>query len=251
MLNWLGGGWERDVSALGALLVIVPAYNEEASLKGVLESLPTHASGLPVQVVVIDDGSSDGTAAIARAHKTPVLEMPFNVGIGVAVQAGFKYARDRDFPYAIQFDGDGQHRADQIDALIAPILSGEHDVVIGSRFLDKGSFRSSWARRIGIRLLRFMNSYLTGATITDSTSGFRAYNARAIKFLAGNYPHDYPEPEAVVLLHRHGFKVLEIPAQMEPRQGGRSSITPLRALYYITKVSLAMLIEATRRPVAS
>lgn len=228
------------------LLVIIPAFNEEASLPRVLEGLPGSACGLPVKVLVIDDGNPDRTPEVARARGATLISMPFNLGIGAAVQTGFKYARDRGHALAIQFDGDGQHRADQIEALIAPVVSGELDVVIGSRFLGQGGDRSSFARRFGIRLLRRMNSVLTGQTITDSTSGFRAYGRRAIEFLAASYPHDYPEPEAVFLLHRHGFRIAEVPAAMEPRQGERSSITVLSAMYYMIKVMLAILVEAIR-----
>ena len=228
------------------LLVIVPAYNEEASLPRVLAELPRTVGGRAVSVVVIDDGSSDDTAAVARAHGARLISMPFNVGIGAAVQTGFKYARAQGHTIAIQFDGDGQHRPDQIEALVRPVLAGELDVVIGSRFLLAGGDRSSFARRLGIRLLRSLNSLLTGQTITDSTSGFRAYGRRAIEFLADNYPHDYPEPEAVFLLHRHGFRIAEVPAAMEARQGGTSSITVPGAVYYMIKVMLALLVEALR-----
>jgi glycosyltransferase involved in cell wall biosynthesis len=228
------------------LLVIIPAFNEEASLPRVLEGLPRSFGALRVLPLVIDDGSRDRTPEVARAAGATLLSMPFNVGIGAAVQTGFKYARDHGHALAIQFDGDGQHRADQIEALIAPVLAGELDVVIGSRFLHHASDRSSFVRRLGIRLLRSMNSLLTGRTITDSTSGFRAYGRRAIEFLATSYPHDYPEPEAVFLLHRHGFRIAEVPAAMEPRQGGHSSITLPGAVYYMIKVMLAILIEAIR-----
>jgi glycosyltransferase involved in cell wall biosynthesis len=228
------------------LLVIIPAFNEEAALPGVLGSLPATVAGLPVRPLVIDDGSRDRTPDVARAHGAALLSMPFNVGIGAAVQTGFKYARDRGHALAIQFDGDGQHRADQIERLIAPVLAGELDVVIGSRFLEARGDQSSFARRIGIAMLRWTSSLLTGRTITDSTSGFRAYGRRAIEFLATHYPHDYPEPEAVLILHRNGFRIAEVPAAMEPRQGGRSSITVLGAVYYMLKVMLALLIEATR-----
>lgn len=228
------------------LLVIVPAYNEEASLPRVLSGLPREVAGRTVSVVVIDDGSRDRTPEVARAHGAHLISMPFNVGIGAAVQTGFKYARLRGHELAIQFDGDGQHRADQIEALIRPVAAGELDVTIGSRFLQSEGDQSSFARRLGIRILRSMNSLLTGRTITDSTSGFRAYGRRAIEFLADNYPHDYPEPEAVFLLHRHGFRLAEVPATMEARQGGTSSITVLGAVYYMVKVMLALLVEALR-----
>ena len=229
-----------------ALLVIIPAFNEEASLPGVLSGLPAAVGEHPVHALVIDDGSRDHTAEVARAQGATLISMPFNVGIGAAVQTGFKYARDRGYQLAIQFDGDGQHRADQIRTLIAPVEAGELDVSIGSRFLTAKGDHSSFVRRIGIALLRRMNSFLTGQTITDSTSGFRAYGRRAIEFLAASYPHDYPEPEAVFLLHRHGFRIAEVPASMEPRQGGVSSITVLGAGYYMIKVMLAILIEAIR-----
>jgi glycosyltransferase involved in cell wall biosynthesis len=183
---------------------------------------------------------------VARGLGVHVLSLPCNLGIGGAVQTGLLFAREHRYEVAVQFDGDGQHRADQVSALLAPLQAGEADVVIGSRFLQKSEYRAPLARRIGIAVFAWVNSLVLRRRITDSTSGFRAYDAAAIGFLAREYPHDYPEPESVVTLARHGFVVREVPVQMRERQGGRSSITLLRSIYYMLKVLIAIVVGATR-----
>jgi glycosyltransferase involved in cell wall biosynthesis len=225
------------------ILVIVPAWNEEDSIARTLEDL--RANRL-VSVVVVDDGSTDATAERARSLGAVVLGLPFNVGIGGAVQTGMMYADRRGFEVAVQFDADGQHLAEEIGRLIDPILRGTADVVIGSRFLRRG-FRGSRLRRLGTTLLNTVNSALIGARITDSTSGFRAYGTGAIRFLAREYPHDYPEPEVLLALARRGFRLREIDVAMRPRINGSSSITAWRSVYYMLKVPLAIAIGATRK----
>lgn len=225
-------------------LFIVPAHNERQALPGVVADLREHARG---DVVVVNDGSTDGTGDVARGLGVHVLDLPVNLGIGGAVQAGLLFARDHGYDVAVQFDGDGQHRADQVALIVAPVAAGEADVVIGSRFLAPSDYRAPLARRAGIAVFAGVNSLVLRRRITDSTSGFRSYNAAAIGFLAREYPHDYPEPEAVVTLARHGFVVREVPVAMRDRQGGRSSITLLRSIYYMLKVLIAIVVGATRQ----
>jgi glycosyltransferase involved in cell wall biosynthesis len=225
-------------------LIIVPARNEAEAIGAVLAELREHVPHY--DVVVINDGSTDGTAAVARAAGCRVVDMPFNLGIGGAVQAGFKYAIDRGYAFAVQMDGDGQHPADQIEELIRPVRAGECEVCSGSRFLNGERYDGSAARRQGTRLLSWLCSALSGSRITDATSGFRAFGPRALAYLASYYPADYPEPEAIVLLSRRGMPVREVPVQMRRRQAGRSSIGGARSLYYMTKVCLSLLLAAVK-----
>lgn len=230
------------------ILAILPAWNEAAVLAEVIEELTRKAPD--VDILVVNDGSTDQTEAVARkGGRVRVVSLPFNLGIGGAVQTGFMYAARRAYDLAIQIDADGQHPPDQIPALLAPLLAGQTDVVIGSRYLGPREKGSTAMRRAGTRILSVLASLTLRQAITDSTSGFRAYNRNAIEFLAAQYPLDYPEPEAVVLLGRNGFRILEVPTALRARSGGRSSITRLRSIYYMVKVSLAMLIEAFRTPI--
>lgn len=228
-------------------LVIVPAFNEETNLPHLLTLL---AEETPfADVLVVNDGSKDRTGEVAASFPgVHVINLPCNLGIGGAVQTGFKYAARAGYRVALQVDGDGQHKPSEIMSLIEPVLKSEADMVIGSRFLTVKSFRSSFARRIGIVIFAFVNSLLIGQRITDNTSGFRAYSRKAIAFLAWHYPADYPEPETVIILAKNGFKLLEIPVEMQERQGGTSSITPLKSIYYMAKVLLAILMSACRKP---
>ena len=225
-------------------LFIVPAHNERQALPGVVADLRAHAPG---DILVVNDGSTDGTGDVARALGVFVLDLPCNLGIGGAVQAGLLFAREHRYDIAGQFDGDGQHCADQVAAIVGPVAAGEANVVIGSRFLVPSEYRPPLARRIGIAVFAWVNSLVLRRRITDSTSGFRAYDEGAIGFLAREYAHDYPEPEAVVTLVRHGFSVREVPVAMRDRQGGRSSITLLRSIYYMLKVLTAIVVGATRQ----
>lgn len=224
----------------GDVLVIVPVHNEAEALGGALADLREHAPACAV--LVVDDGSTDETAAIARAAGAPVLHLAINVGVGGAVQAGFRYALERGYDYAVQFDGDGQHPAGEIEALLAPVRAGECEMAIGSRFLAGPAYEGSVWRALGTRLLSTICRLVTGLRITDATSGFRAYGPQALRYLATYYPADYPEPESVVLLSRRGMAVREIAVSMRPRQGGRSSIGGLGAAYYMAKVSLSLLL---------
>jgi hypothetical protein len=222
------------------VLVIVPALNEARSLPGVAAELA--ACGEAVDVCVVDDGSTDATARVAARLGLTVLRLPLNLGIGGAVQAGYLWAEERGYEVAVQLDGDGQHDPAFLGALLAPIRRGEADLVIGSRFLAEGGFRSTPFRRAGIRYLSGFLRLRCGARVTDPTSGFRAAGPRAIALFAHGYPSDYPEPEAIALARRNDLRIAEVPVAMRERTHGASSITALRALYYLVKVSTALLI---------
>jgi hypothetical protein len=230
------------------ILVIVPAYNEGKNIGGVIEDL----KGLPLDldILVVNDGSIDDTSMVAGSTgKALVIDLPKNLGIGGAVQTGFKYADRNGYRVAVQFDGDGQHLASELPKLLKVLVESGAGMAIGSRFVRKHQgFRSTFVRRIGIRIFQTLNSLLIGQRITDNTSGFRAYDQMAIKFLAKHYPVDYPEPEAVILLGRNGFRIEEVFAVMRERQEGGSSITGLRGGYYMVKVSLAIIMTAMRKP---
>jgi glycosyltransferase involved in cell wall biosynthesis len=229
-------------------VAIVPALNEERALPGVIDELRAFDPGL--DVVVVDDGSVDGTAGVARAKGARVLRLPFNIGIGGAVQTGFRFAFENDYDLAVRVDGDGQHDASQLGRLVAPVLAGEVDVAVGSRFAsDAEGYRSSRARRVGIRLLARIVSGIVGQRVTDTTSGFQAVNKHGIALFARDYPHEYPEVEATVMVFRHRLRLCEVPVTMRERGGGRSSITSLRSVYYMVKVLLAIFVGLFRRNV--
>jgi glycosyltransferase involved in cell wall biosynthesis len=229
-------------------VAIVPARNEEATIAGVVREILAFDPAL--EVVVVDDGSTDGTAAAAAAAGARVVRLPFNLGIGGAVQTGFRYVLAHGFDLAVRLDGDGQHDAGQLPAVIEPILAGEADIVVGSRFAARdGHYRGPLARRIGIRLFAGIVSLLVGQRVTDTTSGFQALNRRGIALFAADYPHDYPEVEATVMVHRHRLRLREVPVQMRERSSGSSSITALQSLYYAAKVLLALFVGLFRRSV--
>jgi glycosyltransferase involved in cell wall biosynthesis len=233
-------------------LAIIPAYNEQGAIRATVEDVRDHAPDF--DVLVIDDGSTDETAAIARAAGAQVLALPFNLGIGGAVQAGYKYALERGYDIAVQVDGDGQHDARHIHDLLAYLRTNpECGMVTGSRFLatdeDLG-YRSSLQRRTGIRIFGWVLSRLVGRRVTDPTSGFRMVRGRGIELFARDYPHDYPEVEAVLLLHFHQLTGAEVPVRMRPRTTGVSSINASRSVYYMVKVLLAIFVGMLRaRPV--
>ena len=227
-------------------LAIVPAFNEEGSIGGVIDEIRAFDPGF--EILVIDDGSRDRTARIAQARRVHVVKLPFNLGIGAAMQTGFRFALENDFDVAVQIDGDGQHDPAELPAILEPIVEGDADLVIGSRFSGAEGFRSSFVRRVGIRIFAWTVSVIARQRLTDTTSGFRAVNGRGISLFAANYPHDYPEVEATVMLIRHRLRVKEVPVQMRERAAGRSSITATRSVYYMIKVLLALLVDISRRP---
>lgn len=229
------------------ICVIVPAYNEQKNIISVLQDI--HGANENYVITVINDGSTDGTAHIARKEGTAkVISLPCNLGIGGAVQTGFKYARENNFDIAIQFDGDGQHIAAEIQKLLEPVLQDEADAVIGSRFLHKNQqgFRSTFMRRVGIKIFEMICRVFIGQRISDCTSGFRAYNRKAIEMLAKNYPTDFPEPESVILLKQNNFRIKEVAVEMKERVHGSSSISGLKSIYYMIKVILSMLMAKMR-----
>lgn len=225
-------------------LAIMPAFNEEGSVGAVIDEI--RAFDPDFEIVVIDDGSGDRTSEVARSRGVHVVTLPFNLGIGAAVQTGFRFARANAFDLAVQIDADGQHDPSELPVVLAPLLAGEADFVVGSRFTDVRGFRSSFARRLGIRLFALIVSAIARQHLTDTTSGFRAVNRRGIALFAADYPHDYPEVETTVMVVKHRLRVKEVPVRMRERASGRSSITALRSVYYIFKVLLALFIDLFR-----
>lgn len=226
-------------------LIIIPAYNEEASIGNVIHSIKqTHPN---IDIVVINDGSKDHTAEMAeRSGQAHVISLPLNVGIGGAMQTGYMYAAKHDYDVAVQMDADGQHDPQYLIALLAGIASGEADCMIGSRFIEKTAYRSSLSRRTGILFFSWLLTLVTKKRFTDPTSGFRAVNRNVIRVFANYYPDDYPEVETIVLLERLGFRVKETSVLMHSRESGASSITPLKSIYYMVKVSLAVVMTLIR-----
>lgn len=228
------------------LLVIIPALNEEASIAHVIGKV--RAAVPQATVLVINDGSRDLTSDCARAAGAEVVDLPFNLGIGAAMQTGFIFAAEQGYDYTVQVDGDGQHDPSEIGEILLPLLEERADVVIGSRYIEDRGYITPVVRRLGIVILAWFISWLTGRKATDTTSGFRASNRRVIELCARVYPHDYPEPEALVLFRQVGLRVLEVPVTMNARYGGESSITPFRSAYYMVKVMLAIVIMLLRKP---
>ena len=222
------------------VLVIIPAYNEAESIVRVVKQMMEQAP--EYDYLVVNDGSTDDTLALCKREGFQYIDLPINMGIGGAVQAGYIYARKNRYDIAVQMDGDGQHDITYLERMIAPILAREADVVIGSRFLEKEGFQSSAGRRAGINILSFLIWLTTGRRIKDVTSGYRAVNKMFIRIYSEDYPMDYPEPEAIVAAIMHLGKVKEIPVRMRAREGGTSSITFKKSIYYMIKVTLAILI---------
>jgi glycosyltransferase involved in cell wall biosynthesis len=232
------------------VLIVIPCYNEEAALPLLLEEL--NQLVLPEQytltILVINDCSKDKTLEVAKKHKVKVIDLVNNLGIGGAVQSGFKYAKDNDFDIAIQLDGDGQHPPSEIIKQLKAHEEQNADVVIGSRFIDNEGFQSSFVRRMGIRYFFRLNKLLTGNKIYDSTSGFRLLGKKAIAIAALNYPDDYPEPESLIIFSKAGLKITETAVVMSHRLGGQSSIGNFSSVYYCIKVTISMLFSFIRKP---
>jgi glycosyltransferase involved in cell wall biosynthesis len=227
-------------------LVLIPAYNEAATIARVVRSV--HEAAPHCDVVVVDDGSTDATSALARAAGAEVLRMPFNLGIGGAVQAGFLYAKENGYRFMTQVDGDGQHEPRDIVKLEQAMADDPTvDMVCGSRFLVPGEYLPPVSRRTGIHIFAFLLSRIVKQSVTDPTSGFRMYNRRAIELFSADYPHDYPEVEAVLMLHTHRLRMAEVPVRMFQRGGGRSSIGSGKSVYYMIKVLLAIFVGMLRR----
>ena len=223
------------------LLAIVPALNEAQMIATVIAEIRRALPG--AEVLVVDDGSTDATAEAAAGAGARVARMPFNVGIGSAVQTGFRLAVEEDFDIAIQIDGDGQHPPDQVPRLLAALSESGASYAIGTRFGHDGDYRPSFARRWGITIFSRLVSILARQRLTDTTSGLRAADRRAIALFAEHYPHDYPEVEAIILARRNGLSIMEVPVTMRQRSTGQSSISPIRSAYYMVKVTLAVLVQ--------
>ena len=228
-------------------IAIVPALNEQGSIGRVIDEI--RAFDEKLDVLVVDDGSAARTAVVARSKGAVVLRLPFNLGIGGAVQTGFRYAHERGYDLAVRVDGDGQHDPAQLARVVEPVVNGEVDICVGSRFVSNDGYRSSATRRLGIRVLAWTASALTKQRVTDPTSGFQAVNRQGIALFAADYPHDYPEVEAIVMVEKHRLRLREVPVAMRERQHGRSSITAARSVYYMAKVLLAILVGIFRRSV--
>lgn len=244
------------------VLVIIPAYNEEKSIRGVVREVKT---SLPeADVLVINDGSADITSTEARQAGAMVLDLPYNMGLGVAVQSGLIFAQERGYKLVVRMDGDGQHRPTELRALLAPIERGEADMVVGSRFLkgdtpmegekkglpsstELNEYRPGLARRIGIGLFSGLLSFLLGTKVTDPNSGLQAMNHKSISFFAKEYPPEYPEVEVLVLAHKAGLVVKEIPSRMLYRTGGVSSITLRNSIYVVLEMLISTIVGMFRR----
>lgn len=226
-------------------LIIIPAYNEEENIEKTVESIKKNAKDF--DYVIVNDCSTDSTKKICEERKYNVINLPINLGIGGAVQTGYKYAFLNGYDVAVQVDGDGQHDPEFLSLMADYLKKNNLDMVIGSRFITKEGFQSSSLRRMGIKFFSALIKVLTGHVITDPTSGLRMAGKNVIKVFAMDYPRDYPEPESVVAVLRRGYKVEEIPVIMHERTGGVSSISPKKSVYYMVKVTLAILIERIRK----
>lgn len=231
--------------------IIIPCYNEAANILKVIDDIyAMQPANEHWQPIVVNDCSTDNTAAVVAGEPRAVLlDLPCNLGVGAAVQTGYKYAIKHNFDYAVKFDGDGQHRADTLTELLTPLQDNMADMSIGSRFVQPAhsGFQSTSMRRIGIRWLRLLIRLFTGHKVSDPTSGLRAYNKIALRFAMRYYPSfDYPEPEEIVLMYANGFSITEVYTVMDERLGGVSSISPLKSIYYMFKVSFAMFMVAMR-----
>jgi glycosyltransferase involved in cell wall biosynthesis len=226
------------------IAVIIPAYNEEKTVGEVVRGVKALGQGF--DAVVINDSSRDGTAQSAEAAGATVIELPYNLGIGGAVQTGFKYAVMNGYDGCVQVDGDGQHPPEEIAKLVEPLFADGYDMVIGSRFIGRTNYRVPFMRALGIKIISVFLKVVCGMTVKDTTSGFRALNRQAMAFFAMDYPQDYPEPESLLFAYKKKFKVMEVSIEMKDREHGVSSITPFRAAYYMGKVLLAMAIDLFR-----
>ncbi len=232
--------WGKDMEQKRRVLVIIPAYNEAENIVHVVRHMMETAP--QYDYLVINDGSTDNTPDLCRSENFHYLDLSINMGIGGAVQAGYIYARKNNYDIAVQMDGDGQHDIAYLDKLLEPLIRGEADITIGSRFLEKEGFQSSATRRVGIYFLSGLIWLVTGKRVMDVTSGYRAVNRMFIEIYSKDFPMDYSEPEAIVSAVMHRGRIKEIPVQMRAREGGVSSITFKKSVYYMIKVTLAILI---------
>lgn len=223
-----------------SVLLIIPAYNEAANIVPVVNNIVTEYP--EYDYVIVNDGSSDETSSICKNNHFEMLDLPINLGIGGAVQMGYRYAWNKGYDIAVQIDGDGQHDVSYLKRVIEPIEKKEADVVVGSRFIEKEGFQSSKVRRVGIYFISTLIKICTGVRVYDVTSGFRAVNRKYIDIYRNDYPNDYPEPEAIVVAALNAARIQEIPVVMRERENGKSSINLGKSIYYMIKVSLAIII---------
>ena len=229
------------------ILVVVPAHNEEESLPATLAELRARATG--VDVLVVDDGSLDDTARAAREAGVAVVRHPVNLGVGAALQTGFQWAHARGYDVVVQLDADGQHDPGYLAALVAPVIEGRCDVCIGSRFVSATGYRAPWNRRLGMLLFSGVVHLALGRAISDTTSGFRAYNRAVMRVCQHDFPKDFPDAPLLISLARRGFRLDEVPVVMRERHAGRSFYTLGKQLYYPYKNLLASLMALLRKPV--
>lgn len=227
------------------MLIIIPAYNEEKNLEKTIEDITKNA--VEFDYVIVNDGSTDGTLELCRKNHYNYLNLPVNLGIGGAVQTGYRYAYYHGYDLVVQFDGDGQHCAEFLGTMKDTLVKTESDMVIGSRFIVKEGFQSSALRRIGIKYFSMLIKILTGTRITDPTSGIRMINRNLLEIFVEDYPKDYPEPESVVTALSKKYKVIEIPVLMNERENGVSSISLKNGFYYMIKVTFAILIARMKK----
>ena len=225
-------------------LVIIPAYNEESSIAKVIADIKESLTF--VDILVVNDGSNDATGHIAKGKGIFVLNLPYNLGIGAAMQAGYKFAKRMRYEIAIRIDGDGQHPINEINNLIEPLKDNSADIVIGSRYLEKTK-TYPFFRKIAVNFLSRLVSCIIKERVTDVTSGFVGVNKESINLFSQNYPYDYPEAESIILAYKYGFRIKEIPVSMNERASGISSIGPLRSVYYMFKVTLAIFITVFKK----
>lgn len=225
-------------------IIIIPAYNEEENIERTVKAIQKSAQGF--DYVIINDCSTDNTRKICEEKEFNIVNLPINLGIGGAVQTGYKYAYENGYDVAVQVDGDGQHDPEFLNTMADYLIEHQVDMVIGSRFIEKKGFQSSITRRMGIQFFSKLIKVLTGKKITDPTSGLRMIGRNVMEIFSEDYPRDYPEPESIVAVLRKNMKIEEIPVVMLERQGGVSSISPKKSIYYMIKVTLAILIERIR-----
>lgn len=225
-------------------LIVIPAYNEEACILDTVETIKEQAKEF--DYIVINDCSTDRTALLCKEHEIPVINLPYNLGIGGAVQTGYKYACQKGYDVVVQLDADGQHNPAYLDGMFKKMQEDNCDMVIGSRFIEKEGFQSTGMRRIGIRYLSFLIRVLMRKNITDPTSGLRMINKDLIAMFGNSYPTDYPEPESIISVLKRNKKIEEIPVIMHERKGGVSSINMRKSVYYMIKVSIMMVMERIR-----
>lgn len=227
------------------ILVLIPAYNEAVRIAGVVRAV--HGVVPDYDILVVNDGSRDDTAAAAAAAGATVVSHPFNMGYGVAIQTGYKFALAQGYDFLVQIDGDGQHDPAFIPKLLAPVMAAEVDFVLGSRFLGVESYEPSLARRIGMAFFRKLVSLITGTQITDSTSGYQAFNREVIRFFTTEvFPCDYPDADMLITLHRAGFRIYEIPVRMYANAEGKSMHSGLKPIYYMFKMLLSIFVTLLR-----